>query len=1074
MVDMHALKKTAILATCACMLALGCTASPTPQADTAPPAPLAPASDTPAPQPSICPEAVAAPEQIPGIDPEHRTAAYWVEQAAQYGDADAILMSPADARVRNRAFRTQGEDRPYTVYDLAGPVDKAALLKELAERFEWLAGRFEAKKYVDVNGDAMALEAQHARAAIADERLSPELRIALKTTQIYCAPTPRAFYTPSLDLRFNRNHCSSVHPQEPLHVLAPWTNGMLLVRTRYGYGWIEGDSTLSPPVPAEHVAAVVHGPFVDTPQARTLAGVSLPANTLLPVVGEGQALLAQADGVKAVASAGLRSTVRPLTRRALIEEAFKYLDNRYGWGGVDGARDCSRFLMDVFASFGIELPRFSGSQAKAGEFSLDIKDIKDEGERLRIIEAAAKRGVVLLQFPGHVMLYLGKDANGRPMAIHAFAEYLAPCAKTDPLRPEGKETLFKVDKIQVTDLELGRGSSRTAFIERLTGITVFGPGPGEALAGVAKPRPASAPKAADSCKVQDGFEIFYSPQRPNAKQPLRVMLTSVRDPLPGRLILEAPDGSRVEPSLRKLGLGPHTLVGQIDAPMVGKYTALFGDGERVEACRRIRVGGGKPRHSDSSTMAWTPRLQWGEDTENLFSAFVESLFDYPLSEDVSWTNLHTVLRDESRNLLFNHYSRGEESKLRMKPDCADLPYFLRAYFAWKMGLPFAYRQCNRGRAGRPPTCTEIHPASMERPAGKDDVEAFAWYANRKVRNGVHSASGRTHPDNSETDYYPIPMERRWIRPGTLFADPYGHLLIVVKWVAQPMNGYGVLIAADGQPDGTIGRRRFWQGSFLFDPSTKDVGAGFKWFRPVIWQRKEGQNITLENDQLKNRKGIAPFSKDQYQGTADDFYDRMGALINPRPLDPAAMQQSLIAAFDESVRRRVTSVANGVEWANTHRGKTAKMPKGYSIFETTGPWEDFATPSRDLRLLISMDTVLKFTDSVKRAPERYGLTAQTVDAAVEKLVQARDAELSKRSITYVGSDGADRTLTLKEVLDRRLRFEMAYNVNDCVEIRWAEAPDSPAMAHCKMRAPAAQTRRMEKYRDWFKDRRRPPR
>lgn len=1056
------------------LLALGCTTPPTPPVPKPAATPIAPATEAPAPKATICPESRPAPERIPGVDPEQRTAAYWVEQARAYGDVDAVLMSPADARVRNRAFRTQGEDRPYTVYDLAGPVDKPALLEELTERFEWLAKRFADKKYVDPDGQPMALDPAHATAEIADARLAPELRVALANTQIYCAPTTRAFFTPSLDTRFNRNHCSSVHPQEPLHVLAPWTNGMQLVRTRYGYGWIEGNAQLSPPVPAEHVQAYVHGPFADTPGPQTVAGVQLPANTLLPALDGGQVLLAQANGITAVAGNGLRSTVRPLTRRALVEEAFKYLDEPYGWGGVNGARDCSRFLMDVFASFGVELPRFSASQSKAGEFSLNIKDIKDEGERLRIIEAAAKQGVVLLHLPGHVMLYLGKDANQRPMAIHAFAEYLAPCDKQDPARPEGKETLFKVDKISVTDLELGRGTSRTAFIERLTRITVFGPGAGPDLAGVVAPRPAAVPDQPESCKIQDGYEIFYSPQRPNAKQPLRVIVTSVADPFPGRLVLEGPDGTVIEPKARKYGLGPHALVAKIDTPAVGKWIARFGDGERVDACRRIRVDHRKPKARDDSQMAWTPRLQWGEDTENFYATFVEALFDYPLSEDVSWKNLHTVLRDEERNLLFDHYSRGEEKKLRMKPDCADLPYMLRAYFAWKLGLPYAYRQCNRGRAGRPPTCQEINPATMDRPAGKDDVEAFGWFANRKVRNGVHSASGRTHPDDENTDFYPIPMARKWIRPGTLYADPYGHLLIVVKWLPQPMDGYGVLLAADGQPDGTIGRRRFWQGSFLFDPSTKDVGAGFKWFRPVIWHRKDKENVVLANADIKRRTGIAPFSKDQYQGTKEDFYDRMGALINPRPLDPKAMQASLIDAFDESVRRRVTSVNNGIEWAKKNPGKTAKMPRGYSIFETVGPWEDFATPARDLRLLISMHTVVNFVETVRRAPDRYGLTAQTVDAAIDELVRERDSVLASRSITYTGSDGAERQLTLKEVLDRRKTFEMAYNPNDCIEIRWAEPPESAAMSACKRRAPAAQTQRMKKYRSWFADRRRPPR
>src|SRR5438093_1222971 len=69
--------------------------------------------------------------------------------------------------------------------------------------------------------------------------------------------------------------------------------------------------------------------------------------------------------------------------------------------------------------------------------------------------------------------------------------------------------------------------------------------------------------------------------------------------------------------------------------------------------------------------------------------------------------LHAVLRDRSRNFLFNHLGLGEdEMKLVLRPDCADLPYFLRAYYAFKMGLPFGYSKCTRGGGGRPPHCPQ--------------------------------------------------------------------------------------------------------------------------------------------------------------------------------------------------------------------------------------------------------------------------------------------------------------------------------------------------------------------------------
>jgi hypothetical protein len=43
--------------------------------------------------------------------------------------------------------------------------------------------------------------------------------------------------------------------------------------------------------------------------------------------------------------------------------------------------------------------------------------------------------------------------------------------------------------------------------------------------------------------------------------------------------------------------------------------------------------------------------------------------------------LHEVVRDPSRNFLFNHLGLNEDAKIYLRPDCADLPYTLRAYFA---------------------------------------------------------------------------------------------------------------------------------------------------------------------------------------------------------------------------------------------------------------------------------------------------------------------------------------------------------------------------------------------------------
>ena len=85
-----------------------------------------------------------------------------------------------------------------------------------------------------------------------------------------------------------------------------------------------------------------------------------------------------------------------------------------------------------------------------------------------------------------------------------------------------------------------------------------------------------------------------------------------------------------------------------------------------------------------------------------------------------------------------------------------------------------------------------------------------------------------------------------------------------------------------------------------------------------------------------------------------------------------------------------------------------------------------------------------------------------------------SELAARKFSYTRSDGSQWTLTLKDVVDRMPALEMAYNVNDCVELRWGAPEGSEEAATCKRRAPAAQRAKMAEYRAWFNERRRPPR
>ncbi len=616
-----------------------------------------------------------------------------------------------------------------------------------------------------------------------------------------------------------------------------------------------------------------------------------------------------------------------------------------------------------------------------------------------------------------------------------------------------------------------------------------------------------AQTAAARCEDAAEIAVLPSPLAPWKGAPLRVLVASEK-PIQGELSLIAPDGSVAATSHERLGGPPYSWIAEVATPAAGNWQAKLTRQNAPAECstitREIAVRAEKP--AAPRTVAgsiWPLRNQWNRANENLYSAWVEKLFDAPLDASLSWPALHEGLRDQSRNFLFNHMGLGEDSmKMIVRPDCADLPYFLRAYFAFKMGLPYGYAKCTRGGGGAGPTCHQWfniqHPeepraaAPVEQrtaaagnlagmiaqapvaPAPRPQLGLAAGFGQylRTVADGVHSGSGRTALADDNTDYYPVPLSQDTLRPGTVYADPYGHLLVLVKRVAQTEGEAGVFLAVDGQPDGTVARKRFWRGNFLFAEDPALGGPGFKHFRPIV--EKNGGLRRLTNDEIAKHPQYGDFSLEQGKVGLEGFYDKMDDVMSPAPLDPLRAIKEVITSLEEQVKTRVTSVENGRKYQGSGKGDAA-MPDGPAIFETTGAWEDFATPSRDLRLLIAIDVVRNFPDRVARRPERYAMPqGKTVAEVKAELEGVLATELATRKFSYLRSDGSPWTLSIKDVVDRSASLEMAYNVNDCVELRWGAADKGEEAATCKRRAPQSQRGKMSEYRNWFHERRRPPR
>jgi hypothetical protein len=555
--------------------------------------------------------------------------------------------------------------------------------------------------------------------------------------------------------------------------------------------------------------------------------------------------------------------------------------------------------------------------------------------------------------------------------------------------------------------------------------------------------------------------------------PLRVVFTA-ENPLDGELSLIAPDGSVAAKSRARHGGPPYFWVTEVASPAAGTWHAKLARDRAPGDCstitRDIAVrDAAPPRPPATAGSIWPVRNTWNRATENLFSAWIEKLFDAPLDAEPSWPNLREVLHDRSRNVLFNYLGLGEdEAKVVISPDCADLVYFLRAYFAYKMGLPFGYSKCSRGGGGKPPKCfgwfTNLNPDAAQRPGQK---ESFGEYL-RVVADAVQSGAVRVSANDDNTDFYTVPLKQETLRPGTVYADPYGHVMMLVRRVPQSGGAAGVFLAVDGEPDGTVARKRFWRGTFLFAHEPALGSPGFKHFRPIV---REGDDSLrrLTNAEIAKDPQYGDFSLEQSQLSAEAFYDRMDDVMSPEPLDPLRAMKGAIDSLEEQVKTRVGSVENGRKFQNSGKGD-ATMPDGAAIFATTGAWEDFATPARDFRLLIAIDVVRGYPDRVARQPGRYAIpNGKSVADVKAELQSALASELAARKFTYTRSDGSAWTLALKDVLDRAADLEMGYNLNDCVELRWGAPAESDEASTCKRHAPQAQRAKMTEYRTWFRER-----
>lgn len=386
---------------------------------------------------------VIPPSGVIGVQDAMLSPDYWIARTVA---PNVQLMTAGEIRTRNR--QTFAIDPNLVDVAQIGPaISRERVLGWLKS----IASPLTAPP-VDANGKPIDRETLEGVVANEDIETIPESQpahygMAVRRAQLRIYPTELHAFPSTNSLDFESFQAGILFPGDAVVLLhRSRDRRWLLVQTWQGPAWVRDQDIATGPA-AQVLGYRGAGPFrvvtdskvrtVFTPEAPAVSELQLDmgANVPLaqvppdqPVNGEGPSqswaikLPTRADDgrlrfVPALLpkSEGSAAAYLPLTRANIIRQAFKFLGERYGWGHMYNARDCSGFTSDVYRSMGVVLPPNSGAQGTSPAFRHQLFTAADsKAARMKAVMTASPGD--LLVVPGHVMMFLGK-IGGQPYMI---------------------------------------------------------------------------------------------------------------------------------------------------------------------------------------------------------------------------------------------------------------------------------------------------------------------------------------------------------------------------------------------------------------------------------------------------------------------------------------------------------------------------------------------------------------------------------------------------------------------------------------------------------------------------------
>jgi hypothetical protein len=419
-----------------------------------------------------------APLPLPGVQPGQEKAYYWI---ARHPEPDRVILAPEGIEAMNRAATGRPETELVDLFALQDPMEGAVVRKAIAEV---VSESRQTKGYDHTNRLITSAFYDRIEASIGSvpSVVRPAWGVIAARVSLRRLPTNETFYDRPFGNEFDRFQYSTLECGNPVVVLHRLADGSWsFVQTTYTMGWVPSASiavgdrqtvaVFSRSKPLVATASMVP---VYTDAAFTNHAVTIPMGTRLPFVDKTERHYAVTlpwrapDGALRFVTGYIRKEADvsigflPYTPRNIYQQLFKLEGTPYGWGDLFDGRDCSRLVMDVFSTFGFNMPRNSSRQAA---FNLaGRKDTKglSEKDKISILRNPGYRPA-LLYMPGHIMILLGV-IDGKVYAIHSAWSLRES-------RILGERTVM-AGRVVVSDISGGSGA-RGSLLKRVTAITTL-------------------------------------------------------------------------------------------------------------------------------------------------------------------------------------------------------------------------------------------------------------------------------------------------------------------------------------------------------------------------------------------------------------------------------------------------------------------------------------------------------------------------------------------------------------------------------------------------------------------------